>query len=103
MIRERTVDDRIGDPYAGDVDGAGAEKLFEDGAEEDIACYRRCERSVSTFLAFPERTLAATVLVFFLSEGATRCARVVRIRASSSFSESWDTSLPMISWNGTLE
>ena len=52
---------------------------------------------MSTFLAFPERTLAATALVFFLSEGATRCARVVRIRASSSFSESWETSLPMIS------
>ena len=38
-----------------------------------------------------------------LSKGATRCARVVRIRASSSFSESWETSLPIISWNGTSE
>ena len=37
------------------------------------------------------------------AEGATRCARVVSIRASSSFSESWETSLPMISWNGTSE
>ena len=34
LIRERTVDDRVGDPYAGDVDGAGAEKFFEEGAEE---------------------------------------------------------------------
>jgi len=34
LIRERTVDDWVGDPYAGDVDGAGAEKFFEEGAEE---------------------------------------------------------------------
>ena len=34
LIGERTVDDRIGDPYTGDVDGAGAEKFFEEGAEE---------------------------------------------------------------------
>ena len=34
LVRERTVNDGVGDPYAGDVNGAGAEELFEDGEEE---------------------------------------------------------------------
>ena len=38
MIGEGTVDDRVGDAYAGDVDGAGAEEFFEDGEEEEGHC-----------------------------------------------------------------
>lgn len=34
MIGEGTVDDRISNAYAGDVDGAGAEEFFEDSEEE---------------------------------------------------------------------
>ena len=34
LIRERIVDDRIGDFYVGDVDGVGVEKFFEEGVEE---------------------------------------------------------------------
>ena len=37
LIRERTVDDWVGDPYAGDVDGAGAEKFFEEGANDETS------------------------------------------------------------------
>ena len=34
LVGEGSVNDWVCDPYAGDVDGAGAEELFEDGEEE---------------------------------------------------------------------
>ena len=34
LVGKRSVNDGVGDPYAGDVDGAGAEELFEDGEDD---------------------------------------------------------------------
>ena len=53
--RKRTVDDGVGDTYAGDVDGAGAEEFFEESDEEGHGSDSSRSASLSFRRAFLEK------------------------------------------------
>ena len=57
LIGEGTVDDGVGDPYAGDMNGAGAEEFFEEGEEEGHGSGSSRRASLSFRRAFLERRM----------------------------------------------